>query len=210
DREVCSARTGGGQEEDGDDEKQERPRAERTVGEQYDQRHGDQRGAEIGPRDHRYPAERVEQSAEHHRPQEVTQRPNNVEHRSETRGNIVERGEQQREVERHTVVDESLADEQCDSQYGTFRVDLERRAGDRPERDHITLPNSDAGFGRGQFTPGLGDHLALDTVHDLFGLFLTPVDEHPPRTLGYVPTYQHDREAEYRADRERDAPPPEH
>src|SRR5699024_5358765 len=73
-----------------------------------------------------------------------------------------------------------------------------------------TLPNSDTGFGRRQFTAGLGDHLALDTVHDLFGLFLTPVDEHPPRTLGYVPTYQHDREAEYRADRERDAPPPEH
>src|SRR5581483_6423654 len=150
--------------------------------------------------------DRVEEAPEEERAEEVPDGEHDDVDRHERGRDAVERAEQVAQVERDAVVEERLADEEREAQERALRVELERRVRDRPERDHLPLPDLDLVVHLLEPLPRLALDGLLDVADDLLGLLLAAVDEEPAGALRHVAPNDHDRQAEERTEPERDSP----
>jgi hypothetical protein len=99
----------------------------------------------VAQRDHRPPADAVEQPPQQQRPEQVPEGERDDVDRHHVVGDLEEGAEHQRLGEEHGVVEERLADEQRQPEHGPLGVALEGGVGDHPEADALALADLDGG-----------------------------------------------------------------
>ena len=157
--------------------------------------------------DHRATPDGVEEVPEQQWPEEVAEREGQEVDRGPGLVDVVEVRQDQRVGEEDRVVEEALRHHHRQAQDGAASVAVDE---DVPEhlRPHPLLRLDDDGLAvvdLGELT-AFAAHPLLDLVDGLLGLFGVAVGEQPARALRDVPPQVDDREAEDRADEEREAP----
>ena len=183
------------------------PSGVQAVALEQDRRHDEQPAAEdVGASDHRLAAERVEETAEHERPEQVADGEHDEVVRNVAARHLEVRAEEVAEAEQDRVVEERLADEQTEPEHGPARVHRQDRLDRQRQRNRFALAHGHLPFRLGQILAGRRAHLVLDVGHDLLGLLLAAVDEQPPRALRDTPAHDQDPETEDRAEAEAQPP----
>ena len=206
---VGGAGPGRGEEQHGAPARRHRDRGQRAGGEQPRGEQQQDAGQDVGARDHRLAADRVEQPAEHQRADQVADG-DDREVVARVGLDVEEDGEDLRVAERDRVVQEGLADEQREAQDGPARVAGHHGAGDGAEADRLALVDGDGLARLGQLLAGLLLDRVLDAGHQVFRFPAVAVDEQPARALRHVPPHQQDHQAEHDPEPEADPPADRH
>lgn len=146
------------------------------------------RREDVGARDHRPPADGVEQPPEQQRSKEASGGERDDVVRRALGRNLEERRQQVGLSEHDRVVEERPTGEQRQPDERALGIGADDRADDLEQADRAPLADLDLARGLGQLLVGdARQDVAFDLRDDLVRLVLVPVDYQPSRTLGDGP-----------------------
>src|SRR5262249_49897840 len=154
----------------------------------------------------RLPADRVEETPEQQRAEEVADGEDDQEDGDVARGDAPEGRVERPEVEGDAVVEERLADEERETEDRAARGALEGGLGDPAERECLPRRHGDRLRRLLEVLVGLALPGLLDVADDRLRLVLAAVDEEPARALRDVPPDDEDAEPDHGAEQEGEAP----